>query len=425
MKKLTLNQKSARRDYLFYLFLSITIPVTFLFSPFPPPGTEFCGNYITLIDNIAGFPINCDSVTFTDVLVSPNFELIFTPDYVRQNRPFFILLGGVLSYIPTEFLRIFRLLYIFPETNSYLQHSIGFILLNILTLFLSLVLFHKILMYFHVQKSLIYTSSLFLVGNEIVKVFFWSALPQMFNILTPIATISIVYWGLQTKITNKILLILTFFLGFFPLAYGTCLLFFPSIVTVYFCNNKIAQNSYKKILFLFFLAVLFLLPTILWISIIKLIVGSFYSHESDTYRQFLWTVDALKINWSHFLNTAGGYWQSYLNFPQELNVLLWLNIILPIWSIFRYNRQEILSLLGTLKFIYAIFVLFFIFLYFIAFYPERLYFNLIAIALIPTLIFFNLIATREKHCYSIVPVLIFLMSTSHFLGILFQVGPYD
>lgn len=418
------SQKNDRRDYLLYLSLAIVIPTSFLFSPFPPPGTEFCGNYITLIDNVAGFPINCDSVTFTDVLVSPNFELIFTPDYVRQNRPFFILLGGILSYIPTEFLRIFRLLYIFPETNSYLQHLIGFTILNILILFFSLVLFHKVLRYFHIQKSLIYTSSLFLVGNEIIKVFFWSPLPQMFNILTPIATIFLIYWGSRTKITNKNLFILTIFLGLFPLAYGTCLLFFPSIVIIYLNNNKTAYNIYKKILFLLLLAVLFVLPTILWISMIKLIVGSFYSHESDTYRQFLWTIDALKINFTHFLNIATGYWQSYLDFPQELKVILLLNIILPIWSIFRYDRQEVLSLLWSLRYLYAIFALFFIFLYFIAFYPERLYFNLIAIALIPTLIFFNLIAIREKYCRVIIPAIILLTSSSYFLQILFQIGPY-
>ena len=419
------SQKPYRYDYLFYLVLAIAVPITFLFSPPPPLGTEFCGNYISLIENVAGFPINCDSVTFTDVLVSPNFELIFTPDYVRQNRPFFILLGGTLSYIPTEFLRIFGLLSIFPETNSYLQHFIGFTLLNILILFLSLICFHKILKYFQVHRNLIHATSLFLVGNEIVKVFFWSALPQMFNIFTPLASIFLIYWGLQRKITQIDLLILAIFLGLFPLAYGTCLLFFFSIAIVYFYQNRMKKNLYTKIYILIFLAISFILPTILWILTVKSIVGSFYSHESDTYRQFLWAIDALKVDFSHFFNIARGYWQSYLNFPQELKFLLWLNLILPIWSIFRYNSKKVLSLLWSLKYVYAIFALFFIFLYFIAFYPERLYYNLIAIALIPTLIFCNLIATCEKYCRVIIPAIILLTSSFYFLQILVQIGPYD
>jgi hypothetical protein len=419
------SQKLDRQDYLFYLFLAIAIPATFLFSPSPPVSTEFCGNYITLIDNIVGFPINCDSVTFTDVLVSPNFELIFTPDYVRQNRPFFILLGGVLSYLPTEFLRISRLLYIFPETNSYLQHFIGFTLLNISILFFSLILFHKILRWFYVQKNIIYASSLFLVGNEPIKVFFWSAIPQMFNILTPIAVVFLIYWGLRIKINQKFLFILTIFLGLFLLAYGTCLLLFTSIITIYWFNYKNKHNLYQKGLKLLSLAFLFALPALLWIFLVQSIAGSFYSHESETYRQFLWTIDALKIDFAHFLNTARGYWQSYLKFPQELKILLSLNLILPIWSVFRYNCKEVLALLWSLKYIYLVFTLFFVFLYFIAFYPERLYFNLIAIALIPTLIFCNLIATREKYCHIIIPALIFLTSSSYYLQILLQIGPYD
>ena len=287
---------------------------------------------------------------------------------------------------------------------------------------------------FKVNKYLIYSSSLFLVGNEIVKGFFWTPHQQMFIIFTPVIAIFLLRLRMNQKISKFSIFLVTFVLGFFPLAYGSLFLLFPSLVIIYLQNREVQYlsiMSLRKFIEVFLLAIFFVFPVLFWVSLVKVTTGSFYSHETGQYRQFIWILDALSFGLHHFLDIASHRLSSYLSLlTPEIKIAFIVNIILLIYLLIRYGKKPFFQFLSKIQYIYLNFIIFFIFFYFLGSYFERLYFNLFALNIFINIILLNeilfLLKKRDnKSMIIITSSLVFLVSTTYFFQILLQIGPYE
>jgi len=168
------------------------VAVSFLFSPQPRAEQEFCGQYIR-VGSRAGFIFNCDSPNYCVSAKSPS--LILRDKTTRQSRPLFIALAAVVGHplqlvVDAVDLPMFHGLG--EKANRYLGFHIGFIVINFVTILLSLLLFESIVRYacgVTLNCAVIWSFLWLLVANEITKVFFWTAHQQFFSLLTPLMTI--------------------------------------------------------------------------------------------------------------------------------------------------------------------------------------------------------------------------------------------
>src|SRR5450631_1184016 len=184
------------KKLLFILVLNISL----LFSPPPIAGTtDPNGRYISL-NRFAGFFLNPDTYGFIFPAIHP--KLLFEDHALRQSRPLFILAGSVMGYSVTflswpvhqQLQNFYGKFYrgIYGKENILLigNFYLGFILLNILILWLALFLFEKIF-YILVKRPetenvSMYLLMVFIVSNPVTKAFFWTVHQQMFAFLTPL-----------------------------------------------------------------------------------------------------------------------------------------------------------------------------------------------------------------------------------------------
>src|SRR5450631_2953395 len=184
------------KKLLFILVLNISL----LFSPPPIAGTtDPNGRYISL-NRFAGFFLNPDTYGFIFPAIHP--KLLFEDHALRQSRPLFILAGSAVGYsitflswpIHRQLQNLYRKFYrgIYPKENILLigNFYLGFILLNILVLWMALYFFEKI---FYIlincpktEVLAMYLLMVFVISNPVTKAFFWTVHQQMFAFLTPL-----------------------------------------------------------------------------------------------------------------------------------------------------------------------------------------------------------------------------------------------
>ena len=130
------------------LILILLLNISLLFSPSPVPGTTIAyGRYVSL-NRHAGFFINPDAYGFILPAISP--KQLFEYQSQRQNRPLFVIAGSAIGYtinfltypIHRPLLELYgkfwRGAYPKEKIISLGNFYLGFILLNILILWLSL-----------------------------------------------------------------------------------------------------------------------------------------------------------------------------------------------------------------------------------------------------------------------------------------------
>lgn len=363
-------------------FVSIFIIILFLFSP-KPFQNQNCGSYVTL-NSFSGFIIDADSHQYLMLSANPSSLLSKENTARRQNRPIYIYVTNLLAqpikfifegFIQTSladkigikgFLSSDKIIKKLTwnnvpdkeKVNDYLKNEdfivgivpyyISYVLLNFILLFFSVFLFKKLLNKFSISPTIIYWLSFIIVSNSIVKSFIWSAHEQMFLFLTPILIIFVIYTFLFEKYKRNFYTT-TFLFGLSALAYGSFVLYLPVLILSLFYLDKNLRNIYTQKLNYKIHTVLFLLPTFSWIFICKYFSGNYYNHEVERYRELVWIIDSIKIDFitlfkNSIINILTFLFISIRAVLPFLIIWLLLNKKIKIAKI-KFDNQNIIALL--------------------------------------------------------------------------------
>ncbi|MBD2714308.1 hypothetical protein KBK19_04600 [Microvirga sp. STR05] len=357
--------------------------LSFLFSPPPQTSDEFWGLYIPLGEQ-TGFILNKDSYGYIQAAEEPG--RLLQQNEERQSRPLYVLLGTALGYplwavLPSLVDEASVRAAVGPDVPLSDRALIGFypafVLLNFGVLLAALLLFARLYSPLTNGTGNLLTLGcllVFLVSNPIVKAFFWTAHQQMFCFFTPLFCLWLLErfrqrparpvrpvqwlgWALAT--------------GLLPLVYGNFVLVLP--VLLYALWRQSGQRWTQKQMWSLAAGtvLLFLLPTVSWILLLKLRGVTYYNHEMARYHQLVWLAEAAQTSPAEFLTTVG---QKLLEFAGTLSGLIgWLLAVPLLWLAARKRRQPVGPVVADAMFLL---LLFGAFLAVLGYYNERLTFTL-------------------------------------------------
>jgi len=374
---------------LIYSFLIIFSSTLFLFSPEPKETQSLCGYYFE-INSYAGFVVNCDAGVFCTSARHP--ANLLKANAIRQSRPLYIILGTLIGY-PINFLfnvldiNLDQNIYDSNEATPYIPFYIGFILINFIILFISIFLFDSILTSMGISKYLIYLLSMFLICNDVIKAFIWTAHSQIFNIFSPIFIIFIM-WKIisDSSLSNKKIFIISFIGGLLLLVHGNFILFLPCILFSLLLRKKLKDKfrigAFTKIASM--ASIIFAIPIIIWIITVTISAGYYYNHEIVRWRQVVWILDTLKIGINKFIEQFLIFTSYYFKtFSYEILPFIVFSVVLYIILYF-YRQINTNSAKVNIKYtlfkkiVFLNFIGYFIFFWLLGGYSTRLTFTIVA-----------------------------------------------
>ena len=389
-----------KKKIIFFLLI-LLVNISFLFSgPPEPKGADFyCPHHYVRLNSLMGVPVNCDEFLFIGAAAHPGY--LIEQGFQRQSRPGYILSGTIAGY------SVYYLLYPFHTkiqllANQHLsgqfspqelQKAIlygsvyaGFIIVNILILFLSMLLFEQCIImvsgHWKNKPWLLWMCLALLLSNQVSKTFFWTAHQQMFTLLTPL---SCLYAGINIfrfETGRRKTLLFSFYGGLLFLVYGNFLLLLPTILFSYFLNRKDQQRLFERSTYLTMITaiILFFLPIALWIFYLRIIGVTFYSHEFSGFRQFVWIKDSLEISTSYFLSVLYNNTIDFLKTSGSLFLTLLFLVLVTLCSA-RQKKSETITIYASLqrkenKILLFSFISSLLFLWLLGYYADRLTFTL-------------------------------------------------
>jgi len=324
------------------LTLLVMLPV--LVSPPLRRGTELEHGVRTVY--IAGpvhVNIGIDAPLF--VLLASDPRLLLEPQgRLWQSRPLYPALGWTLA-------RPFRAVGLgalgerafagqplprLPQSyGSFLPEFAGLIVLNGLLVAISVMLLRRLLDARSLLAPEMLLPATLLLANEVTKPGFWTPHLQMFNLLVPLATLNLLVW-LRPRLTGLRaghFAALGLALGVGGLAYGAFAIAAGAAALCIVLQRPPETRLVSRSLHALLVLAAFSVPMILWVAFVQARTGSFYFHETEQYRQFVWLVDAawqgigalgaaLAHNLSVYLTTL----VRVLDFPVLLLGLLWIAV---------------------------------------------------------------------------------------------------
>ncbi len=406
------------RNGVLYAVLTALLCSLFLFSPKPPD--DYCGRYIDLGNNL-GFPLNCDSYNYVETAQDP--AKLFEKESIRQSRPIYVILAFVVGNAISPI--VSRLpAWSVASQDELLTSPIywGFMLLNFLFLWLSLLLFDRIIdiltdhKFPQIPKYLL---AFYLISNIVIKTSFWSAHQQMLTIFSPLLCILITLKIILAEDLNfKKLCCVSFFGGILLLTYGNFLILLPALILALtiqlFISGKLWQL--KSIKFFLAIPIFFILPIAVWFSVLLLINGSIYSHEVSAYRQFVWVFDKLSISFNDF-------YQQFIFFATLYGISIYRTVLIFLVGLFflkiynwfvRYKEKQTAypaNYILSRNWIAALLGFYFTFFFFIGYYSERLTFTLVPVVLCLIILELNILLDRARALtVTVIYVLLLLLS---------------
>ena len=243
-----------------------------------------------------GFPINCDTRHY--LIIEQDPSILMAKNEPRQSRPLYVLLCNTIG-VPIQWILEKTGLSSkikFTGRTDLAGFFVANILLNFVILLLALLLFYDFVHRLSpgLNETVIYLLSVFMTSNIVVKVFFWSATMYMFTLLSPLLCLFIMIKINKRTLTMIEILGLCFLLRILPLFYGNFLLILPMVLyVVYYKNFKYAvvKTLAKAALTTF----VFILPTFLWIFLLRLNHITYYNHDVVIFRMMVWGFDDLKL----------------------------------------------------------------------------------------------------------------------------------
>jgi hypothetical protein len=334
--------------------------------------------------------VNHDSYGYLAVAQEPGKLLL--PQEVRQSRPLYALLGTAVGYPLTALLRLAGRVGLAPagtpEDVAFYGFYSGFVLLNGLVLLGALWLFRQLYGVFTAgQGSKIAFCALawVLVANPITKAFFWTAHQQMFAFLVPLFCLWLAIWLRQRpELSWAGLSGLALAMGVLPLVYGSFVLVWPALAFGVLKDGDAPPPSWaSRCVRLAFSALLFGLPTLGWILLLKSVGTTYYNHEAERFHQLVWLLDVRPLPLPEALGLIGSKLLAYAASIQLMG--FWLlggaGLYAATWWRTRAQasqRAMPIRLGGALAWVVGCFVAFFALL---GYYPERLAFTLLPLVL--------------------------------------------
>lgn len=380
----------------FFIISFFTITVTtgsFLFSHRPGPEIYKPENYIS-INKYMGFYVNCDADLYINLSQSP--QLLLKDKEPRQSRPLFVLAGWLVGTPLQFFLEKSGLSGNFQRNLR--GYYLGYVLLNFIILFISFVLFKKICDHYaccNANNLVLYALMIFLASNSVTKSYFWTAHQQMFVFLTPLLCLFLIIKLPQKNHSLLRLSGISFLLGTLTLAYGSFLLCLPCLLYAAFMVNK-KYRGINNLLKIALISVIFVIPTLLWMLILKLNGVNYYNHEADQYRQFVWIIDSLKVSPLFFLKTALG--KLYLFFLTFRGLAFFLVLFLALFFAGQlmypqnkneYSKKKVSGILFTMAMVFLFFLC-------MGYYQIRLTFTLVPLLFCLIFIWANRLQKKFK-----------------------------
>lgn len=366
--------------------------LSFWLSPAPQgqPDVEYWGEYVRLAPGV-GFVVNHDSYGY--ILVAQEPHRLLLPQEVRQSRPLYALLGAAVGYPLTAVLRLASrhglVLPFYPDDPRIAGYYAGFVLLNGLALLASMLLLKYLWEIFAAGRGAawqFYALAWVLVANPITKAFFWTAHQQMFAFLVPLFCLALALEVAKRRLNSGQLTGLAFALGLLPLVYGSFVLTWPAIaygvVRTTWCGPSAGRRWRPVVARLLLSGLLFGLPTLLWIAVLRAQGTTYYNHEAARFHQLVWLPEAWPLPWPEFKNVVVAKLQAY---AASIGVMRWwlLGGALLLAATWRRQRQRGQALLpadtgSALGWVFSCFVFFFALL---GYYPERLAYTLLPLVL--------------------------------------------
>jgi hypothetical protein len=377
------------------LLLMLAVCLSFWLAPAPQgePDVEYWGHYVRVAPGL-GFVVNHDTYGYLSVAQEP--QKLLLPGEVRQSRPLYALLGAAVGYPLTAALRVAGQAGIapkwWPEETLFYGFYSGFVLLNGLALLASLLLLRRLLVLLTAgrgQPWQFYALAWVLLATPITKAFFWTAHQQMFAFLVPLCCLFLaIRLREQPPLRTAALGGLALGLGVLPLVYGSCVLLWPALAfgLVRPADAAAPTGAARwpaRLGKLALSAVLFAVPTLLWIALLKTQGTTYYNHEAERYRQFVWLLDVRIMDFSDYLGLFGSKMLEYLSSQQLMAGWLLLGAVFYAatwWQARAAGTGLRLPAIpaATLGWTAACFALFFALL---GYYPERLAYTLLPLVL--------------------------------------------
>jgi hypothetical protein len=415
------------------LILILLLNISLLFSPSSINGTtDPNGRYVILSHN-AGFFLNPDTYGFIFPAIEP--RQLFWYHAQRQDRPLFILAGSVMGYSITFLTWPFhdRLLHLYgafwrgayPEGKILFigNFYIGFILLNIMILWISFYIFEKIF-YLRIKRTVnselsMYLLMVFIVSNPVTKAFFWTPHQQMFAFLTPLMCIYLLFrfTYLQTPVSGLRLVGIFLLGGVLLLVYGNFILLLPTLIYCFMDQENKSGCSKKRqtlLLKICGLILVFFMPTICWIGILKWNGVVYYNFEIQQYRQLVWIPETLCQSVHLFFQQFLSNTHDYLLTMKELLILFVYSIV-----IFLSEKIKISEKNEFMKLTLFVFISFFIFYWVLGTYFERL-----TNTMIPVFVCFWIAALGQRVTGKKFILILSSLALTWHLYVLMSYGPF-
>jgi hypothetical protein len=366
--------------------------LSFWLSPAPrgQPDVEYWGEYVRLSPGL-GFVVNHDSHGY--ILVAQEPHRLLLPQEVRQSRPLYALLGAAVGYPLTAALRLAGrlglVLPFYPEDPRIAGYYAGFVLLNGLALLASMLLLRQLFATLTAGRGVawqFYALAWVLVANPITKAFFWTAHQQMFAFLVPLFCLALALRLGRRPLAGGALAGLAFALGLLPLVYGSFIMAWPAMAygVVWATRHAPAPGRRWGLVAarLALSGLLFGLPTLLWIALLRTQGTTYYNHEAARFHQLVWLPEAWPLPWPELVGVVAAKLQAY---AASIGVMGWwllggAGLLGATWWRLRRSRQPLLPAATgpALGWVFACFVLFFALL---GYYPERLAYTLLPLVL--------------------------------------------
>jgi hypothetical protein len=259
----------------------------------------------------------------------------------------------------------------------------------------------------------------FIASNPVTKAFFWTPHQQMFAFLTPLLCIYLLFrfTYLLTPVSGLRLVGIFLLGGVLLLVYGNFILLLPTLIYCFIdLENKSGDSKKRQTLLLKIcgLILMFFMPTICWIGILKLNGVVYYNIEIQQYRQLVWIPETLHQSVHLFFQQFLSNTHDYLLTMRELLILFVYSIV-----IFVSEKIKISGKNEFTKLTLFLFISFFIFYWVLGTYFERL-----TNTMIPVFVCFWIAALGQRVTGKKFILILSSLALTWHLYVLMSYGPF-
>ena len=339
--------------------------------------TRCAGTRIVSVAADHQFVYNCDSRVFMQAGEAPS-ELL-EEHHVRQSRPLYVVTASIMS-VP------FRVVAPIGDTVVGKPVFLAYLTMNAALLVAAGVIFDRL-----VGPPLLATSALgaLLVANYLVKAFLWTPHTQMFNVLTPLVGVALVFAAVRHRWSIPSTALIGLGIGIASLAYGAFIGVAVAVALGILAGHW-GDGSWRRAApRVSALLIGFAIPQVLWMTLARLVAGSYYSHELASgitpRRPFLWVWDSLDEGPAQLASTA---WANLVDFTTVSAPVVWapLTLVVVLVAVAYLTGVRVDSLTQRdrvlLLAVALMFVCYVPFLYLGGFYRWRLSWSLVPLLLL-------------------------------------------